>query len=101
MQEAYKEYLRAEVKSVSPIGSLIVGIVIIVFIVMTIVKGESRNLVEKHVIGPNLMYLFMAVALFLSITISYLLSRKYTWASECVTPCFLFLNILLGIPLYY
>ena len=62
MMEAYKEYLRSEVKSVLPLGSLIIGISTLIFIVMCMVKGEFKNFGEKQVVGPNLMYLFMSSA---------------------------------------
>jgi hypothetical protein len=42
-----------------------------------------------------LMYLFMSSAFFSSINISYLLSRKYKWGSECVSPIFRFLHIMI------
>jgi hypothetical protein len=102
MMEAYKDYLRGEVKSVLPIGSLFLGILTLICIVMSTVKGELNKLGDSNVIlGPNVMYLFMAGSLFLSITISYLLSKKYAWAPECVVPIFTFLSFLIGIPMYY
>jgi hypothetical protein len=47
------------------------------------------------------MFYLMASALFLSITICYLLSKKYSVALECVTPIFTLFSILIGIPTYY
>ena len=78
MREAYNEYLREEVRTVMPLGSLIIGLVTLVFLVMSIVKGEFKEIAEKNIVGPNLMFFFMASALFFSISICYLLSKKYS-----------------------
>ena len=85
----------------SPYGIGLLGLVSIVSLIFTLLKGEHKTLTTKGEIGPNLINFFLMMSLTLTILVCYVVSKKHLLATEFVTPVFVLCFALCATPLYY
>jgi hypothetical protein len=103
VRKAYTQYLREQVKIVSPHGIIIWGIITLIFLGVTLKANEFKLLMvpEKQTMGPNCVFFIISGAQCISILIPYLFGQKYMAAFEFITPMFALCFLLLVVPTFF